>query len=288
MTPMTPVPGRHHDASPCSLPGFTAGSATPSRIWDYWLGGKDNFAADRAVADAVAQALPVIPAVARQTRQFLASAVQLLARDHGIRQFLDIGAGLPTACNTHEVAQRVAPSSRVVYVDHDPVVLTHARALLTSGPQGRVACLQADIRDTATILADAARTLDFTHPTAVLLLAVLHFIPGADDPHAVVKRLMGAMAPGSFLLVVHGANDILPGHVAEALRRYNDMSAEPLTLRSRAEIAGFFEGLTPIGPGVQAPAAWEQFLGGDMGRFPELPCYAGIGRKPGARGNDAS
>jgi hypothetical protein len=180
------------------------------------------------------------------------------------------------------VAQRAAPASRIVYVDYDPVVLTHARALLTSSPEGRTDYLQADLRDTAAILGEAARTLDFTRPAAVLLLAVLHFIPDADDPCAVVKRLMSAMAPGSFLVIVHGASDILPGQVAEGRRRYNEMSAEPLTLRSHGEIAGFFDGLDLIGPGVEAPSRWEQFLGGNVNPGPELPFYCGIGHKSGA------
>jgi hypothetical protein len=281
---MTPISDgkQHADAHGDGLPSFDASRASPARIWNYWIGGKDHYAADRAAAEAVLAALPLMPAIARQTRRFLGSAVQLLGRDYGIRQFLDIGAGLPAAWNTHDVAQRAAPASRIVYVDYDPVVLSHARALLTSSAEGKTDYLQADLRDTATIVSEAARTLDFTRPAAVLLLAVLHFIPDADDPYAVVKRLMSAMAPGSFLVIAHGASDILPDQVSMGRRRYNEMSAEPLTLRSRGDVADFFEGLDLIGPGVEAPSRWEQFLGGTMNPGPELPCYCGIGRKPGA------
>src|SRR5215467_14997424 len=151
-------------------------------MWNYWLGGKDNFAADRELAERVLEVMPSLPLIARAARLFLIDAVHQLATEHGIRQFLDIGTGLPTADNTHDVAQRAAPESRIVYADYDPVVLTHARALLTSTREGKTDYLQADLRDTGKILTAAARTLDFSKPVAILLLAVLHFIPDGDDP----------------------------------------------------------------------------------------------------------
>src|SRR5246500_5815967 len=162
-------------------------------MWNYWLGGKDNFAADRELADRVLEAMPSMPLIARAARLFLIDAVHQLATAHGIRQFLDVGTGLPTADNTHDVAQRAAPESRIVYVDYDPVVLTHAQALLTSSPEGVTDYIQADLRDTDTILKGATRTLDLTRPVAILLIAVAHFIPDADDPYAIVTRLMDAV-----------------------------------------------------------------------------------------------
>ena len=159
------------------LPPFDPSVPNPARMWNYWLGGKDNFAADRDAAERVLEVMPSLPMIARAARLFLIDVVHQLAAGHGVRQFLDIGTGLPTADNTHDVAQRAAPESRIVYVDYDPVVLSHARALLTSSPEGRTDYLQADLRDTDTILKGAARTLDLTRPVAILLIAVVHFIP---------------------------------------------------------------------------------------------------------------
>ena len=183
--------------SPGAAPlGFDTSVAHPARIWDYFLGGKDNFAADRVAAQDVLEVMPAMAMVARAGRAFLAAAVHYLATDGGISQFLDIGTGLPTANNTHEVAQRANQQARIVYVDNDPIVLSHARALLTSGPDGETAYVDADIRDTDRILAEAARTLDFSQPVAVMLLAVLHFVPDADDPYKITARLHGGAALG--------------------------------------------------------------------------------------------
>src|SRR6266446_2271125 len=159
-------------------------------MWNYWLGGKDNSAADRQAAERVLEAMPSLPLIARAARLFLIDAVHQLATEHGIRQFLDIGTGLPTADNTHDAAQRAAPESRIVYVDHDPLVISHAQALLTSNPAGQTYYIQADLRDWATISAGAQRILDFSRPVAVLLIAVLHFIPDAEDPYRMVARMM--------------------------------------------------------------------------------------------------
>jgi len=247
-------------------------------MWNYWLGGKDNFAADRELAERVLQVMPSMPLIARAARLFLIDAVHQLATDHGIRQFLDIGTGLPTADNTHDVAQRAAPDSRIVYVDHDPVVLTHAQALLTSSPEGATDYLQADLRDTETILNGAARTLDLGRPAAVLLIAVLHFIPDADDPYAIVARLMDAVPSGSYLVMAHAASDIAPQAAAEMARRYNAMSSAPITLRNREQVARFFDGLDLLPPGLVPISQWglaghiDATVGGLAG-------YCGIGRK---------
>jgi O-methyltransferase involved in polyketide biosynthesis len=283
MTLNSPGAGAFSDCA--RLPAFDAGVASPARIWNYWLGGKDNFAADREVAEAVMAVLPAIPAMARATRRFLTQTVHLLAAEHGIRQFLDIGTGLPAAINTHDVAQQAAPESRVVYVDYDPLVLSHARALLPSSPEGRTDYVQADLRDTATIIAQSTRTLDFTRPVAVLLIAVLHYIPDTDDPYTVVRTLMDAVPAASTLAIAHGANDIRPRHVAEAVRLYNAKSAEPLTLRSREEVSRFFDGLEPIGPRVQTPEQW--LARHAESSLPALPCYFGVSRKPCGRSNRA-
>jgi O-methyltransferase involved in polyketide biosynthesis len=262
-----------------NLPSFNPRVPSPARMWNYWLGGKDNFAADREAAQRVLEVLPSIPAIARLARLFLTDAVYQLTDGHGIRQFLDIGTGLPTADNTHDVAQRAAPESRIVYVDYDPVVLLHAQALLTSSPQGKTDYIQADLRDTDTIVAGAARTLDFTQPVAVILIAVLHFIPDADDPYQVVTRLMNALPSGSYLVMGHAASDIAPEASAELARRYNAMSSASITPRSREQVARFFDGLEMVPPGLVPIGEWglagqiDSTLGGLIG-------YCGIGRKP--------
>lgn len=248
-------------------------------MWNYWIGGKDNYAADRAAAEAVMAAFPVLPAIARHTRRFLVDVVQQLVAAHGVRQFLDIGTGLPTADNTHEVAQRVAPDSRVLYVDNDPIVLAHARALLTSTPEGKTDFIQADLRDTATILAQAARTLDFSQPVAILLLAVLHFISEEDDPYAIVASLMDAVPVGSYLVIAHAASDIRPSATEEGFQIYNERSPAQLTPRSREQIDRLAAGLDPVGPGVVPMSQW--FEPGQLGSGgADLTGYYGLLRKP--------
>jgi hypothetical protein len=258
---------------------FDTTAAHPARIWDYWLGGKDNFAADRAAGDSVLEAMPFIADVARADRAFLASVVRYLVADLGIRQFLDIGTGLPTANNTHEVAQRVAPESRVVYVDNDPIVLAHARALLTSDPRGVTAYIDADARDTDKILSTAAGTLDFSQPVAVMLLGILLFIPDEDDPWGITTRLMDALPPGSYLAISHGASDIQAKVLAAVNERYNEHSAVPMRLRPKADIARFFDGLELVGPGVIPINYWRPGLAQPQPDEP-LPTYAALGRKP--------
>lgn len=249
-------------------------------MWNYWVGGKDNFAADREAAKEVQEAMPSLPVIARLARQFLAGAVHTLAADYGIRQFLDIGSGLPTANNTHDVAQGVAPESRVVYVDHDPVVISHSRALLTSSAEGETASVQADLRDTSAIITQATQILDFTQPVAVMLIAVLHFIPDHDDPYAVVRRLTDAVPPGSFLVLGHAASDIAADAGAEMARRYNARSAVPITLRSHDQVARFFDGMDMLDPGLAPLVRWVDPGRVDVGEAGGLIGYSGIGRKP--------
>ena len=259
--------------------GFDTSVAHPARVWDYLLEGKDNFAADREAAEKVLQVMPMMGLVARAGRAFLAEAVYHLAAGPGIRQFLDIGTGLPTANNTHEVAQRVTPQARVVYVDNDPIVLAHARALLRSDPLGGTAYIEADIRDTAKILREAAGLLDLGTPVAVILLAVLHFIPDSCDPWAITARLMEALPSGSFLVISHAASDIQAGAVAAGTAAYNQHSAVPITPRSGAQITRFFEGLEIVDPGVVPLGHWHPGPSRPVGAS-ALPTYCALGRKP--------
>jgi len=252
---MTDRPPRGtNPGKPSRIDTSTAHSA---RIYNYWLGGKDNFPADREAAEAAMAANPGIVADVRANRAFLARAVRYLVAEAGVRQFLDIGTGLPTAENTHEVAQAVAPESRIVYVDNDPIVLTHARALLSSTPEGAAAFLDADLREPELILKSAARTLDLGQPVALMLLIILHLIPDAEHPERIVTRLMSALPAGSYLVLSHPARDVQPAAMAEMIRRVNErMRGAVATLRTRDEVARFFGGLTMIEPGVVQPQQW--------------------------------
>jgi len=252
--------------------------AHQSRIYDYWLGGKDNFAVDREAAQQAIAAYPAILRAVRAQRAFLARAVRYLAEQAGIRQFLDIGTGLPTAGNTHEVAQAVAPAARIVYVDNDPVVLSHARALLTSSHEGATAYLEADLRDTAAILREAARTLDFSEPTALMLLIVLHLIPDTDDPYGIVAALVRALPSGSYLVLSHPASDIRAAQMAEMTRRVNErMSGPRATMRDRAAVTRFFDGLELLEPGVVQPQQWRPEPG--VISPDQVTAWCGVARK---------
>jgi SAM-dependent methyltransferase len=243
-----------------------------ARIWNFWLGGKDNFAADRAMGEQIAELLPDIAPTARATRAFLGRAVTYLAGAVGVRQFLDIGTGLPTAANTHEVAQRLRPEARIVYVDNDPLVLAHARALLTSGLQGLTDYVDADLRDPDTILQHAARTLDFTEPVAVMLLAILHFLTDDGKAYGVVRRLMDAVPTGSYLVVVHAVrNDA----TVKAVGQWNEVGKPAMCARSRDELARFFTGLELLEPGIVPVAQWRP--GADSQN--SAAALAGVGRK---------
>jgi hypothetical protein len=258
---------------------FDTSVARQARIYDYLLGGKDNFAADREAATQAIAAFPGLAAWARNNRAFLARAVQYLVSEAGVRQFLDIGTGLPTEENTHEVAQRIAPESRIVYVDNDPVVLVHARALLTSSPEGATAYIQADLRDPDTILKAAAATLDFTRPVAVMLLAILHVVPSADDPWEVVGRIMTALPSGSYLVISHPASDIHTAQIAEMTKRFNQRLGNVVSAgRTREEVARFFAGLELVEPGIVAAPQWRP-AAAPSGPADD-PTYAAVGRKP--------
>jgi S-adenosyl methyltransferase len=238
-------------------PSFDTSVAHIARVYDYWLGGKDNYAADRKAAEAALQAYPYIAGGVRANRAFLARVVRYLAGEAGIRQFLDIGTGIPTANNTHEVAQDLAPESRVVYVDNDPIVLAHARALLTSSPDGATAYLDADFRDVGTILADASQTLDFSQPVAIMLIAILHLIDDEADPHTAVAKLIDAVPSGSYLAVSHLSSDIMASAArAEAHDRLRQLMHERQTLRNREEVASFFTGLEMVEPGLVPITQW--------------------------------
>lgn len=232
--------------------------AHPARRYNYWLGGKDNFAADRASGDEFERLLPGLRAGVRENRAVLRRAVRHLVADAGIRQFLDIGTGLPTADNTHEVAQSIAPSSRIVYVDNDPLVLSHARALLTSSAEGKTAYIQADLREPETILRSAAvrDTFDLSQPVAVMLVAVLHFIPGHGAAKPLVQQIMGAVPAGSFLVITHGTADFLPSDVAAAHEQMYKQGRSDIWPRSKAEVEELFEGLRLLEPGIVANTKW--------------------------------
>jgi hypothetical protein len=238
------------------LPKIDTSVAHIARVYDYWLGGKDNFAIDREVGQKALQAHPETVLSVQANRRFLARSVRRLAAEEGIRQFLDIGTGLPSANNTHEVAQSAAPESRVVYVDNDPIVLAHARALLTSSPQGETAYLDADIKDTGEILDGAAQVLDFSQPVGIMLVAVLHMLRDDEDPQGVVDRLMAAVPAGSFLVISHLASDIQQEAMAEMGRRLNQAMTQQFTMRSRAQVTAFFDELTLLDPGVVLTHQW--------------------------------
>jgi O-methyltransferase involved in polyketide biosynthesis len=249
-----------------------------ARIWNYWLGGKDHYAVDREAGDKVAAMLPSIVAQARADRAFLGRAISYLAGAEGIRQFLDIGTGLPTADNTHEVAQRIAPASRIVYADNDPLVLAHARALLTSSPQGACDYVDGDLRDPDGILGQAARTLDFTQPVALMLLGVLHHIPDTAQAYTIVRRLMAALAPGSFLTINHSTSAIHGAAMEEAVAHWNKVGTPTMTLRTPGQITRFFDGLDLLPPGVVSCSLWRPSPSG--GPPEPVDEFCGVARKP--------
>jgi O-methyltransferase involved in polyketide biosynthesis len=260
------------------MPDFDTSVPHIARVYDYWLGGKDNFAADRVMGERTLQAYPNLVFSVRANRAFLARAVRFLA-GQGIRQFLDIGTGIPTANNTHEVAQRIAPDSRIVYVDNDPVVLSHAKALLKSTPEGVCAYLDADLRDPDAILAAAAQTLDFGQPVAVMLIAVMHFVGDDAQASAIMRRLTAACVPGSYVALSHAASDIDATQMAEMIRRLNESTAEKTTLRDRAGVTRLFDGLEPVEPGVIRAAEWRPDT--DLEAASPAALWGGVARKPG-------
>ncbi|MGD0373924.1 MAG: SAM-dependent methyltransferase [Streptosporangiaceae bacterium] len=256
---------------------FDTGVAHIARVYDYWLGGKDNFAADRKLAEQFMAADPAVIAGVRSNRAFLGRAVHFLAAEAGIRQFLDIGTGIPTSNNTHEVAQEAAPASRIVYVDNDPIVLLHARALLTSDPRGATAYVEADARDTGLIVQEAAATLDLSRPVALMLVGLLHCIPDDDDPRGLVAVLMDALPAGSYLVISHPASDIHAEAMAEGATLMNRSMAGKITFRPHAEVLRLFDGLELVEPGLVSTTQWRPGPGADTR---PLPGWAGVARKP--------
>jgi hypothetical protein len=262
-------------------PEINTGVAHSARIYDYWLGGKDNFAADRAVGDAVIKAIPSTPLLARENRAVLGRAVRYLAAEAGIRQFLDIGTGIPTAGNTHEVAQAVAPDSRIVYVDNDPIVLAHARALMTSDPVGATAFIQADFREPDKILADPALrgVLDLNQPVALMLVAILHFFSDDDNPRGIVSSLVEALPSGSYLTITNLTADFMDPEQAAEARQAGQQGGITYVARTQAEVAAFFSGLELVEPGIVPMQAWHPDGAGLTD--PHGPTsYVAMGRKP--------
>jgi hypothetical protein len=249
-----------------------------ARVWNYFLAGKDNFEADRMLGDQIKQIFPDIVDIARESRRFLVRAVTFLTGEAGVRQFLDIGTGLPTANNTHEVAQRVAPSSRVVYVDNDPLVLVHARALLTSGPDGATDYIDADLHDPEQILREAARTLDFSQPVALMLLGVLGHVVDYRQAREIVRRLVATLPSGSFLVVNDGTNVINP-QARNAATQASIDAGTPYISRSPQDIAGYFEGLELVEPGVVSSPRWRPDLGSNSDLPAEVDVFCGVARK---------
>jgi SAM-dependent methyltransferase len=261
-------------------PDFDTSVPHPARVYDFLLGGKDNFEADRVAARAFLAAVPNAGQVCQENRGFLRRAVRYLVGEAGIRQLLDIGTGIPTGGNTHEVAQAIAPDSRIVYADNDPIVLAHARALLTGDERGKTAYVDADLREPERILGDPvlAETFDLGRPIGLMLVAVPHLVPDAYDPYGIVRTLVDALAPGSHLVISHMTGDFAgPGTVAEGLVDYNAKSPTPVTLRTYDEIMPFFDGTELLDPGLVAIDQWR----------PETPHppiegmygYGGVGRK---------
>ncbi|MFR0355865.1 SAM-dependent methyltransferase [Streptomyces sediminimaris] len=262
------------DGSP--VPG--TGVPHNARVWNYWIGGQDNYEADRRVGEHVAGMFPVIRDVARADRGFLGRAVRFLAAERGVRQFLDIGTGLPTGENTHQIAQRIDPGARVVYVDNDPVVLAHAHTLLGGTGEGVTEYLDADARDPDTILRRAAGTLDLGEPVAVLMLGVLNFVPDTGEARDIVRRVMAGTPSGSFLVLTHPTFDPELGGAGQipAMKFWNDNATPPITARGGADVAAFFEGLDLLEPGLVSCSRWRA----GSGTPAVVPQYGAVAVKP--------
>jgi O-methyltransferase involved in polyketide biosynthesis len=261
------------------LPNIDTTIPQPARFWDYLLGGRDNYPIDRKVGDQVLMIFPGLRDSARADRGFLLRAVRHLVAEAGIRQLLDIGTGLPTVNNTHQVAQATVPECRIVYVDNDPMVLAHARALLTSTPEGATDYLAADVRDPERILREAARTLDFTRPVALMLLGVINYVMDDAEAAAVVKRLLDAVPSGSYLAMSHPTPEIHAEAIETSMRLYNSSGAAPLRTRTRQELTRFFDGLELLEPGVVSCSLWRPDTS-DIGTHAEVTQYCGVARKP--------
>ncbi|TDE20426.1 SAM-dependent methyltransferase [Actinomadura sp. 6K520] len=265
--------------SPQGPPEIDTSRPHPARMWNYWIGGKDYYAIDKQVGDEAAAAFPSIGEVARHSRVCLGRMVRHLAVEEGIRQFLDVGTGLPTHDNTHEVAQRVAPESRVVYVDNDPLVLVHARALLVGRPEGRTDYVECDVRDPDRILAEAARTLDFTRPIGLIMFGIMGNVIDDDEARAIVRRLVDALAPGSFMAFNDGTGVIDKKGREEGIRIAVERGSAPYVVRTPEQIAEFFTGMELLEPGVVSTSRWRP----EHNPFeppPEVDAACGLARKP--------
>ncbi|MGC0331547.1 hypothetical protein RKD23_004537 [Streptomyces sp. SAI-170] len=247
-----------------------------ARIWNYWLGGKDNYPVDQEVGDQILSFVPALPRSAVADRAFLARAVRHLAGEAGVRQFLDIGTGLPTAENTHEVAQRVDPTCRIVYVDNDPLVLTHAHALLTSTREGATDYIEADVHDPEAILRGAAETLDLDSPVAVTMLGILNFVMDTDEAVSIVRRLLDALPSGSHLVLSHPTTEVDGEAMTQAVEYWNSQGSAPMTLRTRADLTRFFDGVDLLEPGIVTCSRWRPDQAGEP---VDVTHFAGVGRK---------
>ena len=252
--------------------------AHPARVYDYWLGGKDNFAADRIAGDRVLAVTPGLRYRVRANRAFLGRTVRYLAAEAGVRQFLDLGTGIPSADNTHEVAQRVAPQARVVYADNDPIVLRHAQALLRSAPGGVTTYIEADLRDPQPILRQAAATLDFRQPVAVIMVDLLNFIEDDAAIRSIMAEFVAAVPSGSYFAIMHPASDLDPA-LPEAEKRWNQLAPQHVRLRSRSDLAGLLAGLELVEPGLVTVPEWRPDEG-DPVPAELIPLYAVVARKP--------
>ncbi|MER7916079.1 MULTISPECIES: SAM-dependent methyltransferase [unclassified Streptomyces] len=275
---MTDNPAATNDVAVSLRARINTSQPHTARIWNYWLGGKDNYEVDRAAGDQIRRLHPGIGEYARADRLFLGRAVRHLVEEAGIRQFLDVGTGLPTADNTHEVAQRIAPESRIVYVDNDPLVLAHARALLTSTPEGRTDYLDEDLRNVDAILEHASKTLDFSEPVALILLGVVIFIGADDEAYGLVRALMDRLPAGSHLVLSHTVTHPSMPDVDEAVKFWNEHGTPKLTQRTPEDVARFFEGLQLLEPGVVSCSRWRPEH--DNGAEPEeVAMFGGVARK---------
>ncbi|MFH8292976.1 SAM-dependent methyltransferase [Streptomyces sp. NPDC018059] len=257
---------------------LNTGVAHNARVWNYWIGGKDHYEVDQRVGDQVAEVFPVIRDVARADRGFLRRAVGFLAEECGVRQFLDIGTGLPTLDNTHEIAQRIAPDSRIVYVDNDPIVLAHARSLLVGTPQGATDYIDADVHRPDSVIESAAATLDLDRPVAVMMLGILNFVLDTGEASGIVRRIMASVPSGSYLAVTHPTTDSDLGGEgnAEAMKFWNENATPPITARSRAEISAFFDGLDLLAPGLVSCSLWRAASESSV----VLPQFGAVAVKP--------
>jgi hypothetical protein len=275
--------GKDEDVEPGWVPPeIDTTKANIARVYDYWLGGSHNFRADQDVARAMIAVDPNIRAMMRANRAFLGRAVQYLVREAGIRQFLDIGSGIPTEQNVHEVAQAAASGSRVVYVDNDEIAVAHSRLMLEDNPDAAV--IQADLREPDKILADPETQLliDFTQPVALLLLAVLHFVPDGADPAQIMATLRDAVPPGSYLVICHACRDVRPDTADNATAVYTSRVAAQLRVRTRGEIAALFEGFTPVEPGLVWIPEWRPDSPADVPENPEqFWALVGVARRDG-------